>query len=96
MGSQALVRTASCGSLRPVDAVFCLLISRLSLISRFCRSDTLFLSVSVDMIFGDSHSMVPEVQWRACLEIPEMFSSALEEVVSAACCAMRVRKETRV
>ena len=48
------------------------------------------------MIFGDSHSMVPEVQWRACLEIPEMFSSALEEVVSAACCAMRVRKETRV
>ena len=52
--------------------------------------------MNVDMILGESHSMVPDVQWRACLEMPEMFSSVLEEVASAACCPMRVRKETRV
>ena len=51
--------------------MLCLLISRLSLIRRFCCSDVLFLSVSVDIIFGDSHSMVPEGQWHACLEIPD-------------------------
>ena len=56
----------------------------------------MFFSVNVDMIFGEFHSMVPDVQWRACLEMPEMFSSVLVEVASAACWLMRVRKETRV
>ena len=56
----------------------------------------LFLSVKVAMIFGSSQLMVPLLQCRACLEIPEMFSSSLEEVASCLCCFMRVLKLTRV
>ena len=63
IGSQALDRTASCGSLRPalVD-VLCFLISRLSRTRRFCWRVAFFLSVKVVMISGSSQLMMPVVQ----------------------------------
>jgi hypothetical protein len=48
------------------------------------------------MILGSFQLMVPDVQWRACFDMPEMFSSNLLEVASETCWPMRVRKETRV
>ena len=96
-GSQALDLTQSWGSFKPrPDVVPSFLISRLSRIRRFDWRVLLFLLLKVAMILGSSQLMVPLVQWRACLEIPEMFSSSLVEVVSWACCFMRVRKLTRV
>ena len=55
----------------------------------------LFLSLNVERILGFSQSMVP-LQWRACLDMPDMFSSALLEVTSFLCCPIRVLKLTRV
>ena len=78
------------------DEVPCFFISRLSRTSRFCCRAVFFLFVKVAMIFGSSQLICPDVQWRACLEIPDIFSSSLLDVVSEACWPMRVRNETRV
>ena len=50
----------------------------------------------VARIVGSSQSMLPAMQWRACLEMPDIFSSDLVEMTSLACWPMRVLKETRV
>ena len=51
--------------------------------SRFLWSVDFFLSEKVAMIFGLSQLMVPLVQYRACLEIPDMFAFGLLEVTSS-------------
>ena len=97
IGSHAFVFTHNWGSLSPSPVVvFCLLISRLSRISRFCWRALLFLSLKVAKIFGSSQSTEPELHWRTCFEIPEMFSSGFDDVTSLWCWLIRVLKLTRV
>ena len=86
IGSQALVRTQSWGSLSPgaID-VFFRRISKLSRMRRSLWSVFLFFSFEVAIILGSFHLMEPLVQWRACFEIPEIVSSDFDEVTSAAC-----------
>ena len=97
IGSQALERTHSCGSFRPCPRdVFRRRISRLSRIRRFCWSPPLFLSLKVERIVGFSQLMEPFLHRRACFDMPEMFSSDLEDATSARCWPILVRKFTRV
>ena len=61
-------------------------ISRLSLINRFDCSAFLDLSLKVAKILGAFHSMVPELHSRACLLIPDKFSSFLLDRVRFGSC----------
>ena len=56
----------------------------------------MLLSEKVVKISGSSQFIVPLVQLRACLDMPDMLASGLDEVTSSRCWLMRVRKETRV
>ena len=56
----------------------------------------LFLLLNVVMIVGSSQLMVPLVQLRACLEIPDKFASNLFELTSSECFFILVLKQTLV
>ena len=56
----------------------------------------MFLSLYVAMISGSFHLISAVLQWRACFEMPEMFSSFLVEVTSLECWLIRVLKLTLV
>ena len=82
--SHAFDRTQSWGSLRPPCVKgFCRQILRLSRKSKLYWRLVFDLSLNVANIWGFSQSIEPDVQMRACLEIPDMCSSFLLEVTSA-------------
>ena len=92
-GSQALDLTKSWGSLSPCPiAVFWRRISKFSCRRQFYCRAFLLLLLKVARILGSSQLIVPEVQWRACLDISEIFSSGLLEKTSLRCCSIRVPK----
>ena len=97
IGSQAFVRTHSCGSLSlsPL-VVFCFRISRLSRMRRFVWRVAFFLSLKVAIILGSSQFMVPDGHSRACFEMPEMLFTDFEEDTSLKCWLILVLKETRI
>ena len=56
----------------------------------------MFLSLKVERMVGFSQSIEPSLHRRACLEMPEIVSSDLDDVTSERCWPIRVRKLTRV